>query len=137
MTWLSDQVLLAELSRLQQALDPVPETVLAAAELAGALVDIDWLVALPEPLLRAEGVHRLRFGRAGEPAAVNLEVRLPTVAGLAPPLAELTLHWRGGRGTVALDEVGYFRFTDVPAGPLRVVLVEAGRAPRATRWFTP
>ncbi|MPZ79798.1 MAG: hypothetical protein GEV28_05115 [Actinophytocola sp.] len=141
MTWLSDRALLADLAGLLREADPVPASVLAAAEAAGALVNIDWLVSLPEPLLRSEGTRRMSFGRPAEPAAVHLELRrhraLLAVTGLAPPSTRVDLHWPDGRATAEPDEVGYFRFTGVPAGPLRLVLVEPAGSPRATRWFTP
>lgn len=141
MTWLSDRALLAELARLHREADPVPAAVLAAAEAAGALVNIDWLVPLPVALLRSASTRRLSLGRPGEPAVLHLELRphhsTTAVTGLAPAGSRLDLYWRGGRGTADLDEVGYFRFDDVPAGPLRLVLVEPDRTPRATRWFLP
>lgn len=133
----------AELRRLATLLDPVPDSVRAAAEAAGALVapDWDWLDTLTDTVLvRGSAPRQLSFGRDGVPI-LDLELRRGDgliVAGLlvdGPALVEVRS--AGGVVPAAVDDAGCFRVAGLPLAPLRVVVRPPGARALATRWLRP
>lgn len=157
----ADDPLLDELAALFDRLDPVPDTVVAAAELApdvlaswrdldAGLLDVLADTAL-EPVgagVRAGGGPRLvTFGGGDGPQARTVEVELGVepsgtlrLVGLVVPAGpgELEVRHPGGSFRVDVDELGRFRAAGVPAGPLSLVLHGAGSGERAaaTEWIT-
>jgi hypothetical protein len=151
--------LLDELVGLFGRLDPVPESVVAAAELAPEVVaawrelDAGLLDVLADTALepvgagvRAGGGPRLVTFGGGEGAhACTVEVEVgeePSgtlrLVGLVVPAGPGELEVRHPRGSlrVAVDELGRFRAVGVPAGPLSLVLHGAGERAATTEWIT-
>jgi hypothetical protein len=132
----ADRALLAELGSLLLRIDPVPETVYAAAEAALALASIedgwDRLELLADPVLVRSGDRSFRFA-ANE---ISVEVRLcrlpwgARLDGLVSPAADLEVHWPAGTRAAGTDPAGFFRLDDLPNGPLRIVV-----GSHATPWF--
>lgn len=143
-----DLALLAELGRLLDRRDPVPDDVRAAAELAGELLrapsDWEWLDVLTDTttLVRQRvGARLIRFG--GNEITFDVELRRTgpsrlRLVGLIEPadgVGHVEVRWSSGAATVAPDELGYLYFEDLPAGPLRLVVHRPGRRSLATRWL--
>jgi hypothetical protein len=151
--------LLDELASMFEQLDPVPDTVVAAAELAPEVVaawrdlDAGLLDVLADSALqpvgagvRAGGGPRLVTFGAGEgqdASTVEVEVGLEAsgtvrLVGLVVPAGpgELEVRHPGGTLRVPVDELGRFRVAGVPAGPLSLVLHGAGERAATTDWIT-
>jgi len=140
-----DQELLPELRALHDVLDPLPEVVLSAAGAAFEWRDVDAELAQLRSDRRAAELgmrstadaRLLRFaGRRGGAEVEVLEVggRRRVVGQLLPICAGLVTATVRGRSFEALaDEVGCFRFDDLPDGPLRLRWIATG-GPVVTRW---
>jgi hypothetical protein len=135
----ADEELLAELRGLLSAVDPVPEHVAAAAELA-----LDWRTIDDElATVRAEGRSRvLSFG--GEHVRVEVEVsgtgpdrKLTGQLDPAGP-ARIEIRHTDHVTTVAADARGRFLALSIPAGSVSLrCLLDASGHPRAlaTPWL--
>lgn len=142
--------LLAELARLLRLVDPMPARVVADAQAAGRLLrrpgerdssraKVDPLVVLFDavPAVRCAG-RRVRLGPPGGDAVLELEIRhlgaAVRIAGLALVGARLEVRSPTGGAAVAVDGAGYFT-TEVPAGPVRLLLTLPGGGTSATGWL--
>lgn len=145
MTGQPDQELLTELRALHDLLDPLPEVVLAAAGAAFEWREFDAELAelrsdrrAAELGMRSTADARLlRFtGRHGGAEVEVLEVagRRRLVGQLLPIRSGVvTATVRDSSFEAIADEVGCFRFDDLPQGPLRLRWVAAA-GPVVTRW---
>ncbi|HEX3826640.1 MAG TPA: hypothetical protein VHV82_05135 [Sporichthyaceae bacterium] len=141
----ADQELLGELRALHDVLDPLPEVVLTAACAAFEWRDVEAELAelrsdrrAAELGMRSTADARLLgfTGRRGGAEVEVLEVggRRRLVGQLLPICAGLvTATVRGSSFEAVADEVGCFRFDDLPDGPLRLRWIAAA-GPVVTRW---
>lgn len=148
----ADTALLAELGALLQRLDPVPDTVIAAAEAAGCLLHLDedvrWLEALldsaTDPLVGVRGscsARRLDF--CCDDTMLSVEFAANDhggmrLVGLLEPVGEpvtVSVMWSHGHAESTVDTLGCFRVDGVPTGPVRIEVHRKGCQPMATGWF--
>ena len=142
-----DDELVAQLRRVANEVDPVPEAVVAAARAAIATRDLDAELAvliadsaardaddLSHPSLAFEPTRRgttgLSGGRllsfSGGGLQVDLEVsergELRDLIGqlAGPPATGCTMEHPGGQWPIPLDDLGRFTVTGVKPGPIRL-----------------
>jgi hypothetical protein len=148
----SDDALLASLRRVAADVDPVPESVLAAARAAILTRDLDsQLAALvadsdaASPELEFEQVRSAVAGRllSFEGAGVQVDVEVTagsrglslmgTVSGAG--VSDCVLEGAdGGRRELRLDPLGRFMVEAVPAGPARLRCTSAAGSGVITAW---
>jgi len=149
--------LLDEVAVMFHLLDPVPDHVLVAAmaapevvaawrDLDAGLLDILADSAL-QPMaagMRSGGGPRLvTFGDSADSCTVEVEVGVEPsgtlrLVGLVLPTGpgELEVRHPGGVLRVSVDELGRFRASGVPSGPLSFVLHPNGERTATTDWIT-
>ena len=148
----ADDKLLQDLARTVARTDPVPPSVLAAARATFTWRTIDAeLAALSydsvldeRPLAGIRGAATERV-LTFEASGVSIEVevredgqRRSIIAQLVPPQqADVALDHRDGTASVVADELGRFAVDDIPAGPVRLRVRNAGPAAVAvhTEWL--
>jgi hypothetical protein len=152
--------LLAELEALFGRIDPPPadvvEAAAAAPEILAAWHDLDagLLAILDDSALKPEfagvrsgdGPRLVTFGSVAEDSdscTVEVEVGVEPsgtlrLIGLVVPTgpAELEVRHPGGAVRVSVDELGRFRASGVPSGPLSLVIYDHGQRTTATDWIT-
>lgn len=148
----ADTALLAELGALLQRLDPVPDTVIAAAEAAGCLLHLDQDVCQLELLLDTATAPLV--GVRGSRTTRRLDFRCDDtvlsvefgandhggmrLVGLLEPVGEpvtVSVMWSHGRADSTVDSLGCFRVDGVPTGPVRIEAHRKGCQPMTTGWF--
>ncbi|HEX3792616.1 MAG TPA: hypothetical protein VHW44_32445 [Pseudonocardiaceae bacterium] len=136
---MTDPALLSELASVFDQMDPVPVTVLAAAEVARRARPARPVRLLAQlrgtPAVRGAGL--LTF--AGPDDTVALEVAAAgrdtvRVIGVAPSADRLVVRWPTGERWLPVDELGRFAGAGVPRGPLCLVVHRRDRV-ALTPWF--
>lgn len=142
----SDRVLLDELARLLDQVDPVPPHLAEALCLPPPddFALFTWLsdsaVAVPVGMRGGGGSRTLRFTGDG----TTVDLRLDLVDGLGvralglvhPPRGgDVLVSWPRGGVVSVIDGIGWFRAEVVPCGPLRFVLRQPGLPELSTGWF--
>lgn len=153
--------LYAEIAAMFDRIDPLPNHVFAAAVAAPDVVaawrDLDAgllevLADTATPALAGAGVRAgggprlVTFGSAADdPDSCTVEVEVGVepagtlrLVGLVVPTGpgELEVRHPGGALRVQVDELGRFRASGVPSGPLSLVLHGDGERISATDWIT-
>lgn len=150
-----DAALFETLAHLLRGIDPVPETVVRAAEDAGAWVPASGeptparLVELHETLLTGalrggeeagDGDHRV-FRCAGTTVRIEpAEATGPgwSLSGVVLPCGATTrveLHTPSGQHRCGLDGAGRFAVAVPARGPARLLVFGESREPMSTGWF--
>lgn len=146
---MTDDELMARLRRIADEVDAPPDLVAESARAAFSMRRLDEEIAellddsehSQGQLVRGEtaGPRALSF-RA---AAVSIELQLEeadgriTLSGVVIGAGEATIESTAEAArTVRIDERGWFRVGDLPAGPLRVRLTGADGGRVTTSWFT-
>jgi hypothetical protein len=144
--WVDDDELLADLSR---ALEPVPASFVQAgkmsftwrsidAELAALTYDSSRdLVAAADSRAEPAALRCLTFDASQ--VTIELEIVHDALHGQLVPPAPGAAEIRHADGTVdrvAIDEVGYFTSTPVPAGTFRLYCAPEGGEAVLTDWIT-
>jgi len=135
--------LLLSLAAVLDQVDPVPDHLAALSEAAFCLRVNDF-VLLHRTAATAgmrSGSPALRF--VGPTTTVDLQLHLDGRTGLhalglvhpAPKGCTAVISWPGGERTAAVDPIGWFSATGLPAGPLRVLLRRPGSPDLSTGWF--
>lgn len=144
-----DAELLRRLGALAMVADPVPASVRDLGRASFGLRRLD--AALAElvgdsgeapPDLHAADERRLTF----ETRDLSIEAQVATeggartvagsVCGVGPSVGVVQIESAYDcQGRVILDELGGFRFEDLPAITVRIVVTLPSREPVATRWF--
>lgn len=143
-----DEELLARLRALVARVDPVPESVVAAARACGVWRSVESDLALltydsasrSEDLVGVRGTEGRLLSFRSDTMAVDLEI-LPGGAGIVgeiegPRRARVDVRHSGGSSRETADDLGRFRVGQVPAGLLRLEITdeETDRVTR-TAWI--
>jgi len=143
----TDARILAELRALHELLDPTPPEVLAGARAAFSRRDVDSELAElisdslfdPAGSRSALGPRLLTFATARVTVELQVAVhgdRIQLLGQVVPTGPGIVAARSGGeRITGPVDEVGCFRFDDLPRGPLSVQYRAAGVRPVTTDWI--
>jgi hypothetical protein len=147
----ADEALLADLARVVAQVDPPPELVLELGRAAYSMRTLDSELA---DLIRdsetealavrgpAAGMRLLSFEADG--ISVELQVAehargfdvMGQVDGADDGVLAVRLEGSNGETDAAVDELGMFRATDLPAGLLRVHVLVDGERRVTTAWVT-
>jgi hypothetical protein len=152
--WSDDRVLLAELGRMFDRVDPAPAWLREVARGSYGLRSVDLEVAEPvadsevgQPAFAAQGTTgpaepRL-LGFEADGLLIDLRIshgaRGPQLAGQLVPASTATVELRRPDRPVRrveTDELGRFALDLLEAGPFSLLVVRPGLPPVATTWMT-